>query len=269
MSKLLVEDELWERVEPLLPRPKPRRFRHPGRKPQDNRAALTGILFVLKTGLPWNDLPCEMGCGSGAACWVRLHEWQALGVWEILPAVLLAELRYADKIDWSRAAVDATTIRALRGGDKTGKTPTDRGRKGTKDHLLTDGNGIPLAARVTGANRHESTQLKALVEAVPPVAGKPGHPQSKPEAVLGDRAFDSQALREWLWERGIVPFLAKRGEAHGSGLGKQRLGRRTHLCLAQRLSPPAPALRTHRLHARSGLECSHVYDLLPSFINKL
>ena len=222
MSKLLVEDELWARVEPLLPRPKPRRFRYPGRKPLDNRAALTGILFILKTGLPWNDLPREMGCGSGAACWVRLHEWHRLGVWEVLRAVLLAELRHADKIDWSRAAVDATTLRALRGGDQTGRTPTDRGRKGTKDHLLTDGGGLPLAARVTGANRHESTQLKALIEVVPPVAGKPGHPKRKPRAVLGDRAFDSQALREWLWAHGIVPFLAKRGEAHGSGLGVYR-----------------------------------------------
>ena len=222
MSKLFVEDELWERVEPLLPAPKPRRFRHPGRKPLDNRAALTGILFILKTGLPWNDLPREMGCGSGAACWVRLHEWHERGVWAALHGVLLAELRYADKIDWSRAAADSTSIRALRGGDKTGKTPTDRGRKGTKDHLLTDGGGVPLAATVTPANRNDITQLKALVEAVPPVAGKPGHPKGKPEAVLADRAYDSQPHREWLWERGIVPFLSKRGEAHGSGLGVYR-----------------------------------------------
>ena len=153
MSKLLVEDALWERVEPLLPTPKPRRFRYPGRKPLDNRAALTGILFILKTGLPWNDLPREMGCGSGAACWVRLHEWHKLGVWAALHTVLLAELRHADKIDWSRAAADSTTLRALRGGDKTGKTPTDRGRKGTKDHLLTDGNGVPLAAHATAATQ--------------------------------------------------------------------------------------------------------------------
>ena len=110
----------------------------------------------------------------------------------------------------------------MRGGDKTGRTPTDRGRKGTKDHLLTDGNGVPLAATVTPANRHDITQLKALVEAVPPVAGKPGHPKQKPEAVLADRADDSQPRREWLWERGIVPFLSKRGEAHGSGLGVYR-----------------------------------------------
>ena len=222
MSKLLVEDGLWERVEPLLPAPKPRRFRHPGRRPLDNRAALTGILFVLKTGLPWNELPREMGCGSGAACWVRLHEWHRLGVRAALHKLLLAELRYADKIDWSRAAADSTTLRALRGGDKTGKTPTDRGRKGTKDHLLTDGNGVPLSAHATAANRHDVTQLKTLVEEVPPVAGKPGHPKRKPAAVLADRAYDSQAHREWLRAHGILPVLARRGLAHGSGLGVYR-----------------------------------------------
>ena len=222
MRKLLVEDRLWKLVEPLLPAPKPRRFRYPGRKPLDNRAALTGILFVLKTGIAWNDLPQEMGCGSGVACWARLRDWHLAGVWEKLHAVLLSKLRYADKIDWSRAAVDATAIRALRGGDKTGKTPTDRGRKGTKDHLLTDGNGLPLAMHATGANRHESTQLLALLEEVPPVGGKPGHPKRKPEAILGDRAFDSQPLREALWARGIIPFLAKRGQKHGSGLGVYR-----------------------------------------------
>ncbi len=222
MSQFLVDDVLWAEVGPLLPAPKPRRSRYPGRKPLDNRAALTGILFVLKTGLPWNDLPREMGCGSPAACWVRLRDWHRLGVWKKLHQVLLSRLRYADKIDWSRAAIDATTIRALRGGDRTGKTPTDRGRKGTKDHLLTDGGGVPLAAHATAANRRESTQLKTLVEAIPPVAGKPGHPRQKPDAILGDRAFDSQPLREWLWQRGIVPFLAKRGEAHGSGLGEYR-----------------------------------------------
>ena len=65
MAKPLVSDELWEIVQPLLPAPKPRRFRNPGRKPLDDRKALTGILFVLKSGIPWEMLPQEMGCGSG------------------------------------------------------------------------------------------------------------------------------------------------------------------------------------------------------------
>ena len=222
MSKLLVEDELWAEVEPLLPAPKPRRFRYPGRKPLENRAALTGILFILKSGLPWNDLPREMNCGSGAACWVRLHEWHQAGIWQALHLVLLSKLRYADKIDWSRAVVDSTTIRALRGGDKTGKTPTDRGRSGTKDHLITEGNGIPLAAQATAANRHDVTELLPLVDAIPPIGGKPGPARWRPEVVLGDRGYDSKPHREALRARGIKPLLAKRNAPHGSGLGVYR-----------------------------------------------
>ena len=104
MAKPLLPDELWERIEPLLPPPKPRRFRFPGRKPLDNRKALTGILLVLKTGIPWEYLPLEMGCGSGMTCWRRLRDWQAAGVWQQLHEILLAELNAADKIDWSRGS---------------------------------------------------------------------------------------------------------------------------------------------------------------------
>ena len=75
MASPLVPDELWEVVEPLIPKVE-RRYRHPGRKRIPDRRALTGILFVLKTGIPWEDLPQEMGCGSGVTCWRRLRDWQ-------------------------------------------------------------------------------------------------------------------------------------------------------------------------------------------------
>jgi len=118
MAKPLVDDELWAIVEPLLPQPKPRRFRHAGRKPLDNRRALSGIIFVLKTGIGWEDLPQEMGCGSGMTCWRRLRDWQQAGVWQQLHEVLLAKLHGANHIDWSRAVVDSSSVRALKGGTK-------------------------------------------------------------------------------------------------------------------------------------------------------
>src|SRR5918999_4525674 len=83
MARPLVSDELWELVEPLIPKV-PRRHRFPGRKRIDDRKVLTGILFVLQTGIPWEYLPQEMGCGSGMTCWRRLREWQEAGVWERL-----------------------------------------------------------------------------------------------------------------------------------------------------------------------------------------
>ncbi len=116
MATPVLDDELWELIEPLLPRPKPRRFRYSGRKPVPNRAALTGILFVLKTGVPWEYLPKEMGCGSGMSCWRRLRDWQAAGVWEKIHRVLVDRLRKADEIDFSRVVVDSGSVRAVGGG---------------------------------------------------------------------------------------------------------------------------------------------------------
>ena len=122
MAKPLLDNDLWQLIEPLLPEPKPRRFRFPGRQPVDNRKALTGILFVLKTGIGWEDLPQEMGCGAGMTCWRRLRDWQEAGVWQRLHELLLAKWRSADQIDWSRLVVDSSSVRALKGGKKLAQT---------------------------------------------------------------------------------------------------------------------------------------------------
>ena len=90
MARPLVSDELWELFEPLIPKV-PRRHRFPGRKRIEDRKVLTGILFVLQTGIPWEYLPQEMGCGSGMTCWRRLREWQQAGVWQQLHELLLAK----------------------------------------------------------------------------------------------------------------------------------------------------------------------------------
>jgi len=123
MAKPLIEDDLWDIIKAILPPPPPRRFRYPGRKRVDDRQALTGILFVLKTGIGWEDLPQELGCGSGMTCWRRLRAWQAAGVWQRLHEALLAKLQRADQIDWSRAVVDSAACRALKGGPKPGRIP--------------------------------------------------------------------------------------------------------------------------------------------------
>jgi transposase len=123
MAKPLLDDELWNLIAPLFPPAKPRRKHFPGRKPISPRQALTGILFVLKTGIPWEYLPQELGCGSGMTCWRRLRDWQATGVWQKIHERLLAALREADQIDWSRAVVDSSSVRALRGGKKQVLTP--------------------------------------------------------------------------------------------------------------------------------------------------
>lgn len=115
-----MSDDLWARIEPLLPVPK-RNWRHPGRKRLDNRKVLQGILFVLYTGIQWEFLPQELGFGSGMTCWRRLEEWNRAGVWAQLHELLLAELQAAGKLDWSRAVIDSSHVRAARRGPKAGR----------------------------------------------------------------------------------------------------------------------------------------------------
>jgi transposase len=147
MSTPLVSDELWERVEPLVPeqpaKPKGGRPRIP------DRACLTGIIFVLKSGIPWDMLPREMGCGSGMTCWRRLRDWQTAGVWERLHQTLLDELGEADAIDWERACLDSASIPAQKGAKR------------------------PARTRRTARNRARSAMLFATVRASRSSVGSP------------------------------------------------------------------------------------------------
>ena len=118
----MLDDELWIRIEPLLPKRRRRDRQYAGRKPIPDRAVLTGILFVLRSGIPWNMLPPQMGCGAGSTCWRRLVKWQRAGVWKRLHRVLLAELRRRGQLDLARAIVDSASLRALRGGKKLDRT---------------------------------------------------------------------------------------------------------------------------------------------------
>jgi transposase len=120
MPNLLVTDELWAVVKPLLPPepPKPKG----GRPRVPDRAVFTGILFVLKTGIPWEMLPQEMGCGSGMTCWRRLKEWHEAGVWNRLHRNLLNFLGKGNRIDWSRASLDSASVAAPGGARRSDRT---------------------------------------------------------------------------------------------------------------------------------------------------
>ncbi|WP_425586824.1 IS5 family transposase [Streptomyces rameus] len=213
----IVSDELWSLIEPLLPEPAPKLVE--GRPRVPDRQALCGILFVLHTGIQWEYLPQELGFGSGMTCWRRLAAWNDAGVWDELHLVLLKKLRAAQKLDWSRAVIDSSHVRAARPGPKSGPSPVDRARPGSKHHVVTDGQGIPLAVSLTGGNRNDVTQLLPLLDKVPAVAGVVGRPRHRPDALLADRGYDHDKYRRLLWQRGIRPVIAERGQPHGSGLG--------------------------------------------------
>ena len=132
MAKQLVDDEFWEVIKPLLP-PSPARTSTRGRPRLSDRAALTGILFVLRSGLPWEMLPREMGCGSGMTCWRRLRDWHRAGVWRELHRLLLSRLERAGQLDWSRASIDSVSVRAKgaprKKGAPSGRTPQTAGNR--------------------------------------------------------------------------------------------------------------------------------------------
>ena len=219
MTKVLVPDKLWELVEPLLPT-RPSNHRR-GRPRVSNRAAFTGIIFVLKTGLPWEYLPREMNCGSGMTCWRRLLEWQEAGVWEMLHMLLLNKLAEADLIDMKRAAIDSASVAAPGGGGETGKDPTNRGKLGTKRHVVVDRCGTPLAVTISASNVHDSQWMLRTVDAIPPIrTGMPGRPRKRPAKLHADKAYDARSLRDSLRRRGITPRIARRGIE-----SKERLGR--------------------------------------------
>jgi transposase len=133
MARPLLDDMLWNHVQSLLPPPKPRRSRYPGRKPIDDRKALTGILFVLKMGIPWEELPQEMGCGSGMTCWRRLQHWHQTGAWPRLQQQLSAQWREADRVDWSRAARESATARFARESEIEAIGINDRNLMGSNE----------------------------------------------------------------------------------------------------------------------------------------
>ena len=126
-------------------------------------------------------------------------------MWDLIHFALLDWLARKDQIDWSRAVVDSCSIRAVHGGDHTGPNPTDRAKRGSKRHLICDGRGVPLAVRLTGANRNDSQEALALVDAIPPLHGERGRPRQRRTVCSGIAA----AMR--------LPF----GEARGRGISSR------------------------------------------------
>lgn len=120
----LVSDELWERIAPLLPPGPVRRHRHPGRLRVSDRVALAGIVYVLRKGVAWRDVPAQVvGC-SGVTSWRRLRDWTETGVWPALHRTLLAELRGAGLLEMDDCAIDGSHVRALKGGITSGPRPS-------------------------------------------------------------------------------------------------------------------------------------------------
>ena len=122
MSRTPVSQELWKQLEPLIPPFVPSRKGGRRKRTISDEAALNGILFVLQTGIAWEDLPQALGYGSGMTCWRRLRDWNAAGIWQQLHQAMLVRLREDDQIDWSRASIDSSSVPSPLGARKQGLT---------------------------------------------------------------------------------------------------------------------------------------------------
>jgi transposase len=249
MAAALLPDRLWDLVEPFLPI-LPRRPQG-GRPRVSDRACLTGIVFVLRSGILWQMLRQELGCGSRLTCWRRLRDWHRAGVWDLLHFALLDRLARSDQIDWSRAIVDSCSIRAVYGGDQTGPDPTDRAKRGSKRHLVCDGRGGPLAVRLTGANRNDSQEARGTTPWPSPLALE--WKNRIHQRRLCGRGSRLRCRGNPIWVA-ISRHPAAIGDAPHEArqwFGSLTLGRRADICLAQSVSTPPCPVRQACRHPRS------------------
>lgn len=192
-----------------------------GRPRVGHRVVVRVIWFVLVTGARWEDVPAELGC-SGRTAHRRLRAWEEDGIWDRLHLDLLAALKRAGRLDADTVVIDGVTVRAFGGGEATGPSPVDRRRSGTKQTLMVDRHGVPLAIRTAGANASDHRQILPAVLAFPKIGGRPGRPKELPDALFADGGYDSEPLRALLRWLGIEPHIPRRRTEEARHLGKVR-----------------------------------------------
>ncbi|MGW0917323.1 IS5 family transposase [Streptomyces sp. NPDC002784] len=220
LSRRLVPDGLWELAAPLLPGFKSRP-QGGSTAPVDERAVFTAVVYVLTSGCSWQLLPGDFGV-SPATAHRRFTSWTEAGVWRKLHRAVLDELGAKGEIDWTSAIVDAASVRAKKGARLTGPNPVDRGKKGSKLHVLSDARGLPLAVAASGANVHDTHALRPLIGGIPAIRSRRGPRRRRPAKLRADKAYHSADHRRWLRMRGIVPRIARPGIETGERLGRHR-----------------------------------------------
>ena len=175
-------------------------------------------------------------------CWRRLRDWQQAGIWDLIHFALLDWLARHDQIDWSLAIVDSCSVRAVCGDDQTGPNPTDRAKRGSKRHLICDGRGVPLAVRLTGANRNDSQEALALVDAIPPLHGERGRPRRRPGLRAGDRGYDAETIRHGLRRVGFTRCSPSAARSMAVRPRSVAVGRRADVRVAEPVPPLARPL---------------------------
>ncbi|WP_190144653.1 IS5 family transposase [Streptomyces glebosus] len=204
----IVPDGLWEIAKPLIP---PSRVRSQGGGTQDtsDETVFAAIIYVLVSGCAWRALPPCFGISKSTAPG-RLHE------------AVLHRLDDAGLIDVSRVVLDSAHVRAKKGGELTGPSPVDRGKPGSKMHILSDANGLPLVVGVSAGNTHDSEGLKPMVEGHQTRHDPHRGRYFKPERLHADKAYDRPDLHKWLRGKRIGVRIARKGIESSERLGRRR-----------------------------------------------
>ncbi|MFF3416019.1 IS5 family transposase [Streptomyces sp. NPDC002698] len=197
---------------------------------------LTGAVFVPHPYV----LPVVGALGT----WAHRLPSARKSVWARLHRAVLDELGSRGRLDWSRCAIDSVSIRALKGGKLTGSDPTDRGKKGSKIHLICDRTGLPISLAISGANLHDSQALEPSIRGVPSIRSRRGPRRRRPAKLHGDKGYAYDHLRRRLRERGIVPRIARRGIESSQRLGSHRR------VVERTMSRLAGCRRLHRRYER-------------------
>ncbi|MBD3580521.1 IS5 family transposase [Streptomyces sp. KD18] len=184
-----------------------------------DRAVGTGR--VATSGCTWRQLPPVFG-PAWPTVYRRFAQWSRDRVRARLHRVILDELGARGKLDWSRCAIDSVGVQAAKGGHLTGPNPTDRGKPGSKIHLITDRNGVPLWLGISGANMHDSLGLQPLVRGIPPIRSRRGPRRRRPAKLHADKGYDYDHLGKWLRERRIRHRIARKGIESSTRLGGHR-----------------------------------------------
>jgi len=173
-----------------------------------DRIAFFAIFYILRTGIQWKALPRSLGAASTVHD--RFQQWCAAGVFERLWVSGLLEYNTDVGLDFEWQSIDGAMTKAPLGGGETGPNPTDRGKKGTKRHLLTEAGGLPIGLVVTGAERHDKTQVQAVLENMPLLPPIPD--RESPQHFCADKGYDFRDVRRLVIRLGYVTHILSRGD---------------------------------------------------------
>lgn len=206
-----LSDRRWEELRPLLPPQKPRT----GRPNNDHRTVLSGMLWILRTGAPWRDLPARFGAWATVAS--RFYRWRKAGLWPRILERLQQHRDRAGRVDWSLHFVDGTVVRAHQhaAGAKRSTPQAEalgrsRGGFSTKVHIRAERGGKPLVIVLTAGQRHEQSAFAALMEGGAVKRAGRGRPRLRPQRVSGDKGYSSKTVRGYLRRRRIGAVIPTR-----------------------------------------------------------